>query len=177
VGTAKVAMVRSTAKARTADRLKWAMCAVLVVALAVALAIGASRPSPSPSPSPARRAAAIDASLRCPSCDDISVADSSAATAVAIRELVAQRVRAGETTAQIDDFLESRYGTSILLDPPSSGLSAAVWIVPLVAAGLALAVLGVFFWRRRQVEQVSVADADRAIVEAALTGTRAEVPR
>jgi cytochrome c-type biogenesis protein CcmH len=168
-------MVRSTAKGRTADWLKWAICGVLVVVLAVALTIGASRPAASPSP--AQRAASIDASLRCPSCDDISVADSSAATAVAIRDLVAQEVRAGESTTQIDDFLESRYGTSILLEPPTSGLSAAVWIVPLVAVGLALAVLGAFFWRRRMVNRVSVEDEDRALVETALTKTRAAEAR
>jgi cytochrome c-type biogenesis protein CcmH len=172
VGTAKTTSVRGAARSRTSDRLKWAACGALVVVLAVALTIGASRPGAIPSP--AQRAAAIDASLRCPSCDDISVADSSAATAVAIRELVATRVSAGESTAQIDNFLESRYGASILLKPPTSGLSGAVWMVPLVAVGLALAVLGGFFWRRRRVNTVPVDDEDRALVEAALTGTRAE---
>jgi cytochrome c-type biogenesis protein CcmH len=163
-------VVQSKAKASNVDRLKWASWGVLAVVLAVALAIGASRPGSSPSPS--QRAAAIDAGLRCPSCEDISVADSSAATAVAIRELVAQRVHQGQSTGQIEGFLESRYGASILLEPPASGLSAAVWIAPLVAVGVALVALGVLFWRRRRVESVSVRDEDRARVEAALAGPR-----
>lgn len=146
---------------------KWAAWVGLLAVLAVVLVIGA-RPTTTAQSSPAQRAAAIDASLRCPSCDGISVADSSASTAVAIRQLVASEVRAGESTSQIDAFLVGKYGQSILLKPPASGISLVVWLVPLIAVVTGLLGLSVLFWRRRQPSAPDVGDDDRALVEAAL---------
>jgi cytochrome c-type biogenesis protein CcmH len=144
---------------------------VLAVVLAVALAIGAHRPSAAPGP--AQRTAALDAALRCPSCQDVSVADSSAPTAVAIRRIVAGRVAAGQSDADIEAFLVSRYGPGILLRPPASGGVGAVWFVPLVVVPVAVAVLGAFLWRRRRATPVTVSDDDRRLVEAALAGRAA----
>ncbi|MDE3087111.1 MAG: cytochrome c-type biogenesis protein CcmH [Acidobacteriota bacterium] len=146
-------------------RLSWA---ALALVLAAALAVGAHRPSPAPGP--AQRAAALDAALRCPSCQDVSVAASSAPTAVAIRRIVATRVDAGQSDAAIEAFLVSRYGPDILLRPATSGGVGAVWFVPLVAVPAALAVLGVFLWRRRRVAGASPSEDDRRLVEAALSG-------
>ncbi len=144
----------------------WAPWAALVVVLGVALGLGASHGTPPPTG--AQRVQAIDALVRCPSCDGISVADSSASTAVAIRQAVTARVRAGQSDAQIDAFLVSRYGPGILLRPPVRGWTAWVWVLPpvaLVAAGAALATV---LWRRRQRAPVSVSSEDRALVERAL---------
>jgi len=151
----------------TASRWRlWAPWLAMVVVLSVALAVGASRPGPPLSPT--QRAAAIDAQLRCPSCEDVSVADSSAPTAVAVRAIVLQRVRAGERQAQIEDFLVSRYGPGILLRPPTRGATSTVWIVPVVVVVLALGGLGVFFWRRRRRAAAPVGIEDRSLVDHAL---------
>jgi len=157
---------------RVNTRLRWWAWVALGVVLAVALVFGATRPG-GPS-TPAQRAAAIDAALRCPSCEEISVAASSAPAAVAIRQVVARRVDEGQSTAQIEGFLESRYGLGILLRPPASGLSAVVWVVPLVAVVAGLIGLGAFFWRRRRIVPVSVSAADRLLVQRALGRSDAE---
>lgn len=136
---------------------------VLVVA---ALVVGVGRPPTGNSD--ARRAAAIDARIRCPSCDGISVADSSAGTAVEIRAVVAREVRAGRSDQQIVAGIVARYGPSIELQPPKQGLVALVWILPLVALGGGLAGLAVVFWRRRYHPEVHVDDADRRLVDDAL---------
>jgi len=120
---------------------------ILVVVLAGALVVGGGLFSSTP-PTNAQRAAAIDAQLRCPSCIDATVADSSASSAVAVRHEVAHLVAEGETAQQIDADLVSRYGQTILLRPPTSGLAAAVWVVPAVAGAVALGALVVVFWRR-----------------------------
>lgn len=152
----------------TAPRWRsWAPWCAMAVVLAVALGVGAGRPGPAPSP--AQRAATLDAALRCPSCEDVSVADSSAPTAVAVRAIVLQRVRAGDSDAAIEDFLVSRYGPDILLRPPTSGVTSTVWIVPVVALSLALGGLGVFYWRRRRPTPPAPARAeDRDLVDRAL---------
>jgi cytochrome c-type biogenesis protein CcmH len=136
------------------------------VVLAVALAFSVSRGNGTPTLS--QRAAAIDGNLKCPSCEAISVEDSSASTAVAVRQLVLARLREGQSDQQIYQYLEGRYGPSILLRPPTSGLTAFVWVVPLVAAAAGLGGLGVFFWRRRQPVVVAVTAQDRALVDRAL---------
>lgn len=118
-----------------------------LVVLGVALAIGAGVGSSSP-PTDAQRAAAIEAQVRCPSCDDLSVAQSSASSALAVRHEIATEVAGGATAQQIENALVAQYGPAILLTPPASGLSALVWYLPAVAGGIALCVLAAFFWRR-----------------------------
>jgi cytochrome c-type biogenesis protein CcmH len=143
----------------------WTPWIVLVCVVGVALAVGRAAPAPV---GPTQRAQAIDASLRCPSCEDASVADSSASSAAAIRRVVAARVRAGQSTPQIDAYLVSRYGTSILLTPSTSGISGLVWIVPLVAIAAGVFAVAVLFWRRRRVGAEVVSAEDRALVTSAL---------
>lgn len=143
-----VAEVRLAARAgRAGRRHPAAGLALLLVVLAVALAFGAGLGSGGP-PSDAARAAALDAQVRCPSCEDLSVAQSSASAAVAVRHEVARLVRSGRTDQQIETQLVSQYGPTILLRPPASGLSALVWVLPAVGGAAAVAVLATLFWRR-----------------------------
>ena len=103
---------------------------LLGVVLVVALLAGSGAFSSSP-PTPAQRAAAIESIIRCPSCEDLKVAVSSAPTAVTVRATVAQLVAEGRSDQQIEDYLVARYGSAIVLDPPTSGWSALVWVLPL----------------------------------------------
>ena len=146
------------------------MWAAMAVILAVFLAVGAVHAGPGPSA--ASRAAAIDAQVRCPSCDGIAVSQSSASTAVAIRSTVAARIAAGESDSQIEAFLVSRYGQSILLSPPVSGGTSLVWVLPVAAVGAAAAIMGLFFWRRRALRPAVLSEDDRLLVQRELTGER-----
>lgn len=138
----------------------------LVVVVGVALGVGSSQGGPPVTP--AQRAAAIDALVRCPSCDGISVEDSSASTAVAIRQAVVQRIGAGQTDAQIDAFLVSRYGPDILLRPPVHGWTAWLWLLPPAVLAAAAVGVGSVLWRRRSRAPAPVSADDRALVERAL---------
>jgi cytochrome c-type biogenesis protein CcmH len=142
---------------------------VLAVVLAVALAFSVSKGG---TLTPRQRAAAIDGVLKCPSCDGISVADSSASSAAAVRQVVLARVRAGQSDQQIEQYMVSRYGPSILLRPPTTGVTAIVWVVPLVAAAAGAGGLGLFFWRRRRPPPTPVTSEDRALVDRVLGGHR-----
>ena len=115
--------------------------------LAVALVIG-SGATASSAPTAAQRAEALDTQIRCPSCEDVSVAQSSAASAIAVRHEVAHLSASGLSDQAIEQRLVDQYGPGILLAPPDSGLSSLVWLLPLVAGVLSIGALAVFFWRR-----------------------------
>jgi cytochrome c-type biogenesis protein CcmH len=123
----------------------WTLFAVVLV---VALALGSGFFSSSP-PTAAQRASAIEAVVRCPTCEDLSVAQSTAPTAVTVRAAIAQQIAEGWSDQQIKDYLEDRYGASIVLDPPTSGLSLLVWLLPLIGGAIAIAAVTVVLVRRR----------------------------
>ena len=131
-------------------RRRFPLWLLLGLVLVLALAAGSGAFSSSP-PSPAQRAAALESVIRCPTCEDLSVADSSAEAAVTVRATIRRLVARGESDQQIKDYLVARYGAAIILDPPASGWSLLVWVLP-IAGGVAA--FGVLAWvlvtRRRQ---------------------------
>ena len=139
---------------------------VLVVALLVGSGVFTSAP-----PTTAQRAASIESVIRCPSCEDLSVADSSAPTAVTVRATVRQLVDHGLTDSQIESYLVARYGSAIVLDPPASGWSSLVWVLPVAGGVVAVAVLVAVLVRRRRRggtaldDDVLVVSADPLAVE------------
>jgi cytochrome c-type biogenesis protein CcmH len=124
----------------------WTLLGVVLVA---ALVAGSGVFSSTP-PTAAQRAAAIESGLRCPSCEDLSVADSSAPTAVTVRNTVRQMVGEGRTDQQVDAYLVARYGASIVLDPPASGWTLLVWLLPLLGGVATVAVVVTLLVRRRR---------------------------
>jgi len=82
---------------------------------------------------PQARAQAIAAQLRCPVCQNESVADSPSELAAQMRTLIREKVAAGDTDQQIVDYFVSKYGEWILLEPPRRGLLWIVWLAPAVA--------------------------------------------
>ena len=67
------------------------------------------------------------------------MAESNATSAIAVRHEIVAKVREGKSDNQILTSLEAAYGTSILLSPPTSGLGALLWIVPLLGVLLLVA--------------------------------------
>jgi cytochrome c-type biogenesis protein CcmH/NrfF len=125
----------------------WFRVGVPVVVLAVALVVGSGVFSAKPQTA-AQRAAAIESVVRCPSCIDVTVAESTETTALAVRHEIERQVARGISTAQIERTLVSQYGQTILLVPPDSGGISLIWIVPTVLAIGAVVVVGSLFYRR-----------------------------
>lgn len=125
----------------------WTALGVVVI---VALVVGSGALSGAP-PTAQQRAAAIESDLRCPSCEDLSVAQSSAPTAVTVRAAVAQMIAGGKTDRQIESFLVARYGGAIVLDPPGDGVTLLVWLLPLLGGLAALCGVIVVLVRRRSI--------------------------
>lgn len=144
--------------------LPWAAIAVIAVTVLVlgTRSDGAPRTN-------ADRIIAIEKTVRCPECRSQSIFESNAVVSKSLREFVATEVSAGRTDDQIRAEIESRFpGTSLL--PPSSGLGALVWIVPVVATIVAAGALTLAFvrWSRQAADAGGPTDDDRALVAAAL---------
>lgn len=110
---------------------------IAAVVLSVALATAFSR-----TPDLDARARALDAQLRCPTCQGLSIADSPATSASQMRALVREQLAAGGSNDDVRAFFVARYGRWILLDPPVGGVDLALWLAPaaIVATGAVLVV-------------------------------------
>ena len=140
----------------------WARVSVPLVVLAVALVVGSGVLSGKPQTA-AERADAIEAVVRCPSCIDVSVAQSEESTALAVRHEIERQVAQGRSTAQIEQTLVAQYGQTILLEPPDAAGFPIIWIVTFVLGLGAVGVIGVVFWRRSR--QFSAAREAQATAE------------
>jgi len=120
-------------------------------ALAV-LAVSAvlSAPAPAAVPVDERVVHELAAQLRCVVCQTLSVADSPSETANQMRQIIRERLAAGETPEQVRQYFVQRYGEWILLAPPKEGFNLLVWVVPFVGlgAGLVLVVIVLRRWSR-----------------------------
>ena len=116
--------------------------AVLLVAAAVVVLSVVVAVLVSPTGSPDDRARAIEAQLRCPTCQGLSIADSPATSAAQMRDLVREQLASGASDDDVRAFFVARYGRWILLDPPLAGPDLALWLAPaaIVAIGAALVV-------------------------------------
>ena len=99
---------------------------------------------------PVKEARARDLSreLRCMVCQNQSIDDSEAPLARDLRLLVRERIAAGDSDAQVIDFLVARYGEFVLLKPRLNPHTWLLWLLP----PLALAGGGFALWtysRRR----------------------------
>ncbi|MGI9611760.1 MAG: cytochrome c-type biogenesis protein [Acidimicrobiales bacterium] len=140
---------------------------VAVVAAAVGLLLVATIDSGG-AETDAERIQRLSDSFACPQCQGESVSESSAAVAATIRDFIAAEVAAGATDEEIRDDLIAGYGGRVLLTPPAEGIASLVWILPVVVlTGGAAAAAAVFAGRERN--DVTVTDADRELVEQALS--------
>ena len=117
------------------------------------------------------RAYELQQRLRCPVCKTVSIAESMSDTAVAMRETVEDQIEAGRSDDEIIAYFTARYGEWVLMDPPASGNTLALWLIPLAAAAAAAVLV---LTRRRPVDgpgELSAADRER--VAAAVDRMRA----
>ena len=78
------------------------------------------------------RARAISAQLRCMVCQNQSIDDSNAELAKDLRLLVRERINDGDSDADVIDYVVSRYGEFVLLNPRFETKTLILWGAPIV---------------------------------------------
>jgi len=94
------------------------------------------------------RARHISEGLRCLVCQNQSIDDSEAPLAKDLRLLVRERLTAGDTDQQIEDFVVARYGEFVLLKPRFTAHTLLLWFATPAMFLLALLIV-VLAYRRR----------------------------
>ena len=109
----------------------------------------------------------IAAELRCPVCQSESAADSSSSSSIEFRNIIRERLQAGESRADIIGFFQNKYGDWILMDPPKRGLYLWVWGLPVAAGVFGLGFLGVLLarWRKNAAEPLETTAEDHELVQ------------
>lgn len=125
-------------------RRRIAVSALLVLAAAVALLGLARASSPQQAPTLEERVAAVSATIRCPTCQGLSIQDSPSVLATGSRQIVEQQLREGRTPNEVRQYFVDRYGSSALLSPEPDGPGLLAWVLPAIA----LPVAAGWGWRR-----------------------------
>lgn len=128
--------------------------AALILALCLAMPAFAVSPDEMlADPALEQRARDISAGLRCLVCQNQSIDDSDADLARDLRILVRERLVAGDSDGEVEQYLVDRYGEYVLLNPRVNGHTILLWIATplLLLAGL----FGLVWAIRRAPKKVS----------------------
>ena len=110
--------------------------------------------------------------LRCPQCQNQSIADSNASISEDLRREVYRMINEGQDDQIIIDFMLARYGEFVLYKPRIKAETLLLWFGPLVLLLLALTILVVLLkkHRRPEVEVTSLNQVEQAELDKILGG-------
>ena len=94
------------------------------------------------------RARVVGKELRCLVCQNQSIDDSDADLARDLRVLVRERITQGDSNEEVIDYVVSRYGDFVLLNPPFKLKTYALWFGPWVILVFGVVVIWLFYRRR-----------------------------
>jgi cytochrome c-type biogenesis protein CcmH len=125
-------------------RLRRAATVAVVLGVLVLAGAGVWRAAgPAEAPSLRERVDAVAATLRCPSCQGLSLEDSTSVLAAGSRRIIERQLEQGRTPDEIRQWFVDRYGPSVLLTPQPGGAGLLAWFLP----GLVLLAGGTLVWR------------------------------
>jgi len=94
------------------------------------------------------RARVVGKELRCLVCQNQSIDDSDADLARDLRVLVREWITQGDSNEEVIDYVVSRYGDFVLLNPPFKLKTYALWFGPWVILVFGVVVIWLFYRRR-----------------------------
>jgi len=83
----------------------------------------------------------VASAIRCPVCQGLSIADSPSEMAINMKTQVRELLARGYSREQIELYFERSYGQFVLLRPKFQGVNGMVWILPILALGIGVAIV------------------------------------
>ena len=101
--------------------------------------------------------------LRCPKCQNNSIADSNAMIAADMRQKVYELMQQGQNKQQIIDYMVARYGHFVTYEPPVTPGTLILWLLPaLFVVGGAVVIVR---RSRKRAAQGALTEAERQRLE------------
>ena len=144
--------------------LRAVLLALLIVLSPAALAVSPDEVLTDPALE--QRARDISEGLRCLVCQNQSIDDSDADLARDLRVLVRERLVAGDSNAEVEQYIVDRYGEYVLLNPRLNAHTILLWAA---APALLLVGLGLLLVARRRLPAeaaVGLTDEEQAALDA-----------
>jgi len=85
--------------------------------------------------------------LNCPVCENVPLDVCETQACVQWRDLIRQKLAAGEKPEQIINYFQATYGDRVLQEPPRQGFTGLVWILPFVGLVAGVAILAIVLRR------------------------------
>jgi len=122
----------------------------IITLIAVLLALSFSAAAQPADAELEARAHEISRALRCVVCQNQSIDESDAPLAADMRKLVRDRLKAGDSNADVIGYMQERYGDYVLLKPPVQSNTYALWFLPFI---FLLTALSWFFLKANRAEE------------------------
>ncbi len=94
-----------------------------------------------------KRMVKLAETLRCPMCQNESLASSHAEVAIELRQEMREMMKKGMSDQEVTDYMVARYGDFVRYDPPMKSTTALLWFGPFA---LLLTGAGVLFYQLRK---------------------------
>lgn len=146
-------------------RWSWLLL-VLALPLAAATAYAAIEVQDFDDPALAQRYEDLTSRLRCPKCQNESIAASNSPISADMRARVAALLREGESDRAIEDAMVSRFGDYALYDPHLETRTWLLWGLPFALVIIGGGVIAGFVARRRRLEQRGLDEREQRQLEA-----------
>jgi cytochrome c-type biogenesis protein CcmH len=104
------------------------------------------------------RASDLDKQIMCPVCPGETLHQSQVTLAKQMKQIIRNRLAAGESEDAILDYFVSVYGESILASPPKRGLWLIAWVTPFIA--LVLGAIIVVLFAKSLKRPVAIAESE-----------------
>ncbi|WBA08046.1 cytochrome c-type biogenesis protein [Salinivibrio kushneri] len=114
---------------------------------------------------------ALTSELRCPKCQNNSIADSNAELAQDLRQKVHQMLQQGRTDEEIRSFMIARYGNFVTYNPPVTASTLILWLAPALVLVSGMVVMIMRSRRAKQTVNHALSDEEEQRLNALLSST------
>ncbi len=122
----------------------------MLLSLCLVGAVVAKDAQPTEDPQIEARFKNLTQQLRCPVCQNETLADSNAELAKQMRDQIREQIKAGKSDDEIKAYLTQRYGDFPLYKPPMKPMTYFLWFGPFLLLIAGTAALFLFLKRRRE---------------------------